>query len=234
MTNRSLVSVCVLVLSSAAACPAHASVAVGAELGSAGAGAQATVELIPWLNLRGTIQGLDYSQNFSKDNTPYNSQLNLLSYGVLLDAYPLTRGPRVSAGFLGNGNKLDLNANCNQSQGCTANNDVIKGANARFFGDMKFDSVAPYVGLGWGNAMVGTPFYVSGDLGVMFQGTAKVSLNGSGTASVTNGGVTRQNVNIATDPEVQQQLQQEQTRLANQVSGYKYYPVAALTIGWRF
>jgi hypothetical protein len=216
----------------AAALPFIPPVATAGAAGSLGVGGQATMEILPWLNGRLAVQGLGYSHSFSKDNTPYDAHLGLLSYGGLLDLYPLTHGPRLSVGLMGNSNKVTMHANC--ANGCTANNDRVTGANANFDGDMTFSKAAPYAGLGWGNSMVGSPIYISGDLGVLFQGAAKVSLDASGEAMVSSNGGPPKQVNLATDASFQQQLHQETNNLVNQVKTYQYYPVAMLTIGWRF
>jgi hypothetical protein len=217
--------------------PAHAlpSIAVGGAAGSQGLGGQLTFELIPWINLRAALQGLGLSHDFTKDNTDYNGKLHLFSYGAMFDIYPLTRGPRLTVGLFGNRNKVDINADCSTNT-CEANDLIIQGGNAAFNGNIKFATAAPYAGLGWGNAMAGLPFYFSTDIGVMLQGSPKVSLNASGTATVTdkNTGISTPNVNVGTDPTVQSQLSTEQENLASQLHSYRYYPVAMLSLGWRF
>lgn len=217
------------------ASPARAlpSVALGVEAGTLGLGAQATVRLLPWLNLRATGQGFSYSTTLSSDGLDYDAKLKLQSYGAMLDFYPLTRGPRLSVGMLGNGNKVGLHANC--ANGCTADDITIQGQNANLDGSVRFSSGAPYAGLGWGNAMAGLPFFFSVDLGVMFQGSPKVALSASGTGTVTGpSGLGRPSVNLATDPQVQSEVAAQQQQISDDLSNYRYYPVLGLTLGWRF
>ncbi len=216
--------------------PAYAlpSVAVAGAAGTLGLGAQATFELIPWLNVRASAQGFGLSHNLSKDNTEYEGKLHLLSYGAFFDIYPLTRGPRLSLGIFGNHNKVDINANCT-TNACTANDITIQGgSDANLGGAIKFSAAAPYAGLGWGNAMAGLPFFFSADIGVLMQGSPKVSLNASGTANVTDQNGTRSSVNLATDSQVQTQVSDEQSNLSSQLHSYRYYPVAMFSLGWRF
>jgi hypothetical protein len=226
---------CIGALLGLLAAPAHAlpSIALSGEIGTLGLGAQAGFKLMPWVNVRGSVQGLQFNHAISKDNTDYDGSFRLLSYGALLDVYPFTRGPRLSVGIFGNGNRLDIDAGCATS--CTANDLTIEGANASLAGSVRFASSAPYAGLGWGNAMAGGPFFFSADLGVMFQGSPKVSLGASGTATVTDGsGNSRSDVNLAADPQVQSQVEAEQSNLAGQLHSYSYYPVLMLSAGWRF
>jgi hypothetical protein len=41
-------------------------------------------------------------------------------------------------------------------------------------------------------------------------------------------------VNLAADPQVQSQVEAEQSNLAGQLHSYSYYPVLMLSAGWRF
>jgi hypothetical protein len=226
------------VAAASAMAPAHAlpKVAAGAAVGTQGIGGQFTFELIPWVNLRVAAQGFGFNRHFEKDNTVYSGKLHLFSYGGLFDIYPFTRGPRFSIGLYDNHNRADIHSDC-WTTSCQANELTIQGGNATFDGRFNFHSPTPYAGIGWGNAMAGElPFYVSFDLGVMFQGLAKVTLNASGTGTVTDQttGQIRTGVSVGTDPAVQSQLVQEQGIIAGELHSYRYFPVAMLGIGWRF
>jgi hypothetical protein len=132
-----------------------------------------------------------------------------------------------------NGNHIDLHKDC--PLGCAVNGYTVAGPNVAIDGSIRFNSYAPYVGLGWGNAMVGRPFFVSFDAGVMFQGTPITTLNASGNASVMVAGrVVERNVNLASDPSAQSELDSQRQGLADAVKDYCYYPVVTLAVGWRF
>ena len=67
--------------------------------------------------------------------------------------------------------------------------------------------------------------------------TAKADLAALGTAtSVTDNetGETRNNVNLATDPEVQAEVLEEEVSLQEDLDDYRMYPVINLGIGFRF
>jgi hypothetical protein len=81
-------------------------------------------------------------------------------------------------------------------------------------------SLAPYLGIGYGNvARAGVNFYF--DLGIMFMGSPKASLVASCGGS-------------ANCAQLRNDLNAEQARLQDDLSRFKYYPVAnvGLTIGF--
>jgi hypothetical protein len=83
--------------------------------------------------------------------------------------------------------------------------------------------VAPYLGIGYGNvAGKGVNFYF--DLGVMFQGSPKATLNASCGAGLS----------AAQCSQLQSDTAEESRRLEDKLSRYKYFPVAniGITIGF--
>lgn len=207
--------------------------AVGVTAGTAGIGGQLTTRLLPFVNLRGSIQGLGYNRSLSKDGIDYDGELKLLTYGGFVDVYPFIKGPRLSAGLIGNANKMRLKASCPDT--CEVGDLTVSGDSAQVNGRLGFRNVAPYLGLGFTNPMQGWPFYVGFDAGVMFHGKPKPKLAASGTGSVTDGsGNTRDNVDLATDPDVQAAIGDEEANLAADVDQYTLYPVIQLSLGWRF
>ena len=100
---------------------------------------------------------------------------------------------------------------------------------------MDFKKFAPYVGLGFGNAMVGSGLYGIFDIGVMFQGAPDVALAASGSATVTDSnGLSRPVLDLSSDPEVQDAVAQEQASLQDDLKDFKFYPVVNIGIGYRF
>lgn len=222
-----------------AAMPARAlpSVALGATAGTLGAGAQATVELLPLLNARASVQGLGFDAGYSKNGVRYDGQLRFLSYGGYLDVYPLTRWLRFSAGLVGNRNRIRLNARCPDRcdiGGATVSNST-PGDDGLVFGRIGFRTLAPYLGLGFTNPMAGLPFYFGTDFGVLFQGQPRTRLGASGTSTVDfHDGKGPQQVDLANDARFQTQLAREQGDLQRSSRDYRFYPVVQLNFGWRF
>jgi len=87
-------------------------------------------------------------------------------------------------------------------------------------GDLDFDDIAPYVGLGYGRTFGEEAQWVFAfDLGVLFQ-TFDVSLSADGL--------------LSQDPEFQSDLKQEEEDVDDELDIIKVYPVLAFGVGYRF
>lgn len=207
--------------------------AVGVTAGTAGIGGQLTTSVLPFVNVRASIQGFSYNHSINEDGVDYDGKLKLFTYGGFVDVYPFIKGPRLSAGLIGNANKVRLKATCPDT--CEVGDLTVNGDSAQVNGRLGFRNVSPYLGLGFTNPMQGLPFYIGFDAGVMFHGKPKPRLLASGTGSVTDStGNTRENVDLANDPDVQAAIADEQANLAADIDQYKFYPVVQLSLGWRF
>ena len=207
-------------------------IAVGVTGGSAGIGGQVTTGILPFVNVRGSIQGFDISRSIDENGVDYKGKVKLFTYGAYLDVYPFIKGPRLSAGLVGNANKVRLRATCPDT--CEVGNLTVSGQDAQVNGRLGFNNVSPYLGLGFSNPMQGLPFYVGFDVGVLFHGKPKPRLSAAGTGTITDANGTRENVDLANDPDVQAAIATEQDNLAADIDKYKFYPVVQLNVGWRF
>ncbi len=210
--------------------------AVAARVSTLGLGAELIGSVHRLVNLR--LQGnfFDYSQNIEEDGVDYDGKLKLQTFGLLADVHPFAGSFRLSGGLYQNGNQLDLDASCRSE--CEVGDLTIvnnAGDNGRVFGGAKFNSLSPYLGLGFGNALRGSPLHFGFDVGVLLQGAPRITLGADGTATVrdnASGRTTREN--LATNREVQDALREEAINAEDDTQEFKYYPVANLTIGYRF
>ena len=81
-----------------------------------------------------------------------------------------------------------------------------------------FNDIAPYVGIGFGNAVKSAGFNFVADLGVIFQGTPKSEISVTGTAANA----------AAAD------IAKEQADLDDALGSFKVYPVLAVGLSYRF
>ena len=187
---------------------------LGARIGTTGIGGDFGFDVAPTLGGRIGYSAGSISRDVETDDVNYKAKAKLSNLNLLLDWSPL--GPfRISAGFIANDNKIDADGQGNPGTalaGSTVNGTIKPG-----------QSFAPYLGIGYGNVWTaGLNFYF--DLGIMFQGSPKVSLQAT--------------CNPGTPPAqcaaAQNEVAAEQQRLQDKVDKYKYYPVAniGLTIGW--
>lgn len=206
--------------------------AVGVTAGTAGIGGQVTAGILPFLNVRGSIQGFSINRSINEDGVDYDGKVKLFTYGAFVDVYPFIKGPRLSAGLVGNANKVRLRATCDDT--CEVGDLSVSGQDAQVNGRLGFNNVSPYLGFGFTNPLQGLPFYIGFDAGVLFHGKPKPRLSAAGTGTISDENGTRENIDLANDPTVQQAIADEQANLASDIDQYKFYPVVQLSVGWRF
>ena len=198
----------------AAAGTAHAG-GIGLRIGSTGVGADLGFGIVPTLGGRIGISGMNLNTDVDTTDVSYDAKAKILTGALLLDWSPL--GPfRISGGFMPNKNKVDLSGRPTPGSRFPVGTTLS--------GEVKPErSFAPYLGIGWGNVWTkGVNFYF--DLGVMFQGSPKVSLNVECGPSATPAECTQ----------ARNEVEAERVRVEDKIDKYKYYPVAniGLTIGW--
>ena len=162
------------------------------------------------------------TQNDSNGN--YSGDLKLQTVGLLGDWYPFAGAFRTTLGLVANGNKVTLTATP------TGGNYVFHGQSypstyvSSFAGEVKFNSTAPYLGIGWGNpvAKAKTWGFVS-DIGVLFQGSPKV------TSTVTCSAA-----GAAVCSQIQTNVAAGATQLESDLKNYKYYPVVSIGVSYHF
>ncbi|APG29082.1 hypothetical protein A7E78_08830 [Syntrophotalea acetylenivorans] len=177
--------------------------------------------MLPSLNLRGGANALSVDFDINTSDIDYDVDADLLNFPIMLDWYPFKKsGFRISAGALINKNEADIEASSQSSY--TLDGTTYTAAQlGTLNGKVDFNEVAPYVGIGWGNALgKSTRWSFSCDFGVVFQGEANVDLSATGP--------------IASDPTFQEDLAREKRELEEELEDYQYYPVIALGITYKF
>lgn len=221
-TTRSLFfSALLLLLTAAAGFADTGDFALGVKASTLGAGAEGTVGLLPSINLRGGANAFSVDFDINTSDIDYDADADLLNFPIMLDWYPFKKsGFRISAGALINKNEADLEASSQSSY--TINDTTYTAAQlGTLNGKVDFDEVAPYVGIGWGNALgKGKGWSFSCDFGVVFQGEANIDISATGP--------------IASDPAFQANLAREKKELEDELEDYQYYPVIALGITYKF
>lgn len=197
---------------------------VGVRAGTTGVGGDVGISLMPTLSARLGYSGLSYSRDIDVTDVEYDGRLRLSNVNLLLDFSPLPGPFRITGGLIFNDNKIDVTGR--PTGGTYTLNGTVYPAAAvgSLSGTVKSgNSAAPYLGIGYGNvAGFGVNFYF--DLGVMFQGTPSASLAASCGPAVP----------ASVCSQVQRDVAAEQARLQDQISRFKYYPVAniGVTIGF--
>ncbi|MBU8869695.1 MAG: hypothetical protein KOO60_02360 [Gemmatimonadales bacterium] len=156
---------------------------VTGKIGTLGIGADATYSISPKLNVRGNINGFNYS--FSDIETSgttgaqdFGVDLELFSLGAVLDYHPNAGRFRLSGGLYNNQTKAVLDADITQSIDFAGVGYTVSD----FEGEVGFSSLAPYLGIGLGDATSEGKVHFAMDIGVMMVGSPEAEL----TATASN------------------------------------------------
>lgn len=194
--------------------------ALAGKVGTAGLGLEFIGSLTQSINGRVGVNYFNYDYSGTESDIDYEFDLNLGSANALLDWHPFNGGFRLSTGFFYNQNEVDARGEPNGSFNI-GNTDYPATEVGTLKGNIDFDDFAPYVGIGWGNA-VGKNKRLSlvADLGVMFQGTPHASLSADG--------------DLASVPAFQADLAREEQELQDAIDEFKYFPVVSVGVSYRF
>ncbi len=156
---------------------AWADVGVLLKAGTLGAGLDVSVGMSESLGLRLQANALSYDKDITESDVDYNADFDLKSAGLLLDWHPFSGVFRVSAGAYWNGNEATAvgrpTGGTYEINGVTYPSAAVGSLN----GQIDFESVAPYFGIGFGSApKAGRGMTFSFDLGVLYQGEPNVGL----------------------------------------------------------
>jgi hypothetical protein len=196
--------------------------ALGVKGGTAGIGGEVTIGVIDNLNFRTGYNFFNYDGNTTESDIDYDYELKLRSIPLLVDLHPFGGGFRVTSGIFLNHNEVTSTATAQGSYdigGKTYSAAEIGSLD----GKVDFRTTAPYLGIGWGNAVDdGNPLSFSLDIGVMFQGTPKVS-------------ITPKDVQAGVDTALlQDNIDREIADVKDDIDNLKYYPIISLGVAYKF
>lgn len=202
----------------------QAGTGVSVDVGSTGFGAHVSVPIQPNLNLRFGANAAKYSTTRNTDDVNYDIKLNLKTVDALLDYFPGNSTFRISAGAVYNNNKFDSHAKPAGSGVYTLNNVTYSAASAGTIdGAISFRKMAPYLGIGWGNAATAAGWGFVSDLGVLFQGAPESNLSNRDCTAFSV---------ICT--QLLNDVAAENLKLKEEMKNFKFYPVLRVGVSYRF
>jgi hypothetical protein len=193
--------------------------ALGFGVGTTGVSGSATYKLSDHFNVRGVYAQYDFSEQDTSSGIDYNFDIELNSFSLLLDYHPFaTSGFRLSAGAVKNG--TEFNATSTQTTGniSVGNGSFTAAQVGTLNANVSYDSFAPYVGIGWGNAVSknrNLSFAV--DIGVIGMDDPTVTLTSSGGNAAVNA-----------------ELENERRELEASLDDFALYPVVNLSLNYQF
>jgi hypothetical protein len=204
---------------------AYAETAVSLSAGTTGIGVHLIKPYNDKLNFRLGLNGYSGSTTEKTTTATYDIKANLRTIDALVDFHPGASGFRLSGGLVYNGNEFDATATPTGSGTYTFNGTAYPVASAgNVIGTMEFKKIAPYLGIGYGNAVSkdkGWGFVA--DLGVMFQGSPKTNLQSTNCTAGT----------VVCD-QLAADLAAESAKLQNEAKDYRFYPVVRVGLSYKF
>ena len=203
--------------------------AITPEISTLGVGATVTKSITPNVNAKLGINGLGISRDVSLSDVDYKANLNLFNVSTLADYHPWKNGGfRLTGGLVFQDNNIEGTGKPKNGVTIRINNKdynsktVLTSLNAK----VSFEnSVAPYIGLGWGNAVKpGKRWGFSANLGAMFSGSPKVSLTPGFGPDATP----------ALRAEINSNIEAERKKQESDLNWLNIYPVFSLGISYQF
>lgn len=193
-------------------------VAVELKAGTLGPGVELNYAISPKFTVGLGLNKYSASTTDTADNIDYDVDLNLQSIALLGSFHPFEGTFRITAGVMSNGNQLKMTATPTAD---TQIGDLTYTPSeiGTLKGTVDFNSMAPYLGLGWGKSAE-SGFGMTLDVGVMFQGAPSVSFSANGSQSSNSA--------------FQSELKKEETNAENDLKSFTMYPVVSLGLNYRF
>jgi hypothetical protein len=213
---------CALLLTGAA----QAQVGITADLGSTGAGFHLVVPMETYLNGRFGVNGFRHDFDKTSNGVDYAIKGKLQTIDMLFDWYPREASPfHLTAGLVYNGNNFDATAKASQLGKLTLNGTTYTAADVGILsGRIDYRKAAPYLGIGWGNALAPkSRWSFNTDLGAFFQGNPNVNLASVGCTT-----------SKAVCDALVKDVAAERLRLKDDVDSLKVYPVLRASLNYRF
>jgi hypothetical protein len=191
---------------------------VAAKAGLLGLGLEYGYSFNERLGLRLGWNGSKIGFDREESGIEYEFDLVWDSLSAAVDFHPMAGAFRITGGLLRNKNRLEAISRPNEPVnigGRTYPPQLVGELDL----DVGFNRSAPFVGVGW-DWRRDRPLGISFDLGLLAQGSPRVSLTGRGP--------------VAGDPRFEEDLAEEEAQLREDLRDFKYYPFATLGLVLRF
>lgn len=206
-------------------------VGIGVRAGFIGVGVDVTARLADKLNARIGFTTAPYDDTQTEDGIEYEVDIAFRQLQFLLDYHPFGGNLRLSGGMVRNNSKLLFEA-AGQTEGDIGNTTYV--GTFSLDGALSFQPLAPYVGIGYGNAVrpgKGLGFFA--EIGVIASGTIDFELNASGIAR-PQGAPQAAQFDVRTNAQFQEDLKREQQNVQDELDELELLPVLMLGLTYQF
>jgi hypothetical protein len=214
--------------------------ALAVNFGSGGIGVELATPLAQHFNLRVGGSFFSYSGNFNSDGINIDGDLKFRSGRAGLDYYPFHGGFRISPGVtFYNGNNLNATTlvpggqsfSLGDTNYFSSTTDPVHGTASLYFGKR----VDPSLTIGFGNMIPRSGRHVSFPFEIGFQyidaPTITITLQGTACMYANNPASCSP---VATDPETQANLQQQEADINADIKPLRFYPIISQGVSVRF
>lgn len=197
---------------------------IGVKAGTMGVGAEISAALFPNTRFRGGLNYLVWEFDDTIDQIDYTFEPEFNSISALLDIHPFGGAFFLSGGVYFNNNNVGVEGTLSP-ESFPAQYQVYDFLSnyVSISGDVEFNPLAPYVGLGWRSNSNEIGWGIGLELGVLYQGAPDV---------------TNLRVNAPVDvndiQKVQQFLKEQEQEIEDDLSWFQWYPVASLMLNYHF
>ncbi len=193
-----------------------------------GLGVEVIAKLNSHLNGRVGLNALTLNADFGLDQIDYTADINMRSFSLLADWYPVAGDFRLSLGMMVNQSSLEVGASGSDSY--PVGSETYSG-NLALNGQMKFRPVAPYFGLGWGNAVSdGKRWGVNMDVGILMTGQLKIAMDASGVVADSSGN----SIDVSNESVFQDNLAKEVANIQDDLDKIKILPLFSASVSYKF
>lgn len=196
--------------------------ALGIGAGSIGYSLSGTIRVTNSMNLRGVYATFEDESSDTEAGIDYDFEVDLKTTSLLLDWHPFQGGFRLTAGYVNNG--ITVTGDSTETTGTISIGDSTFNASdvGTLTAKVEYDSNAPYLGLGWGNAVkANRGFGFSLDMGVIQMSDPSIDYTLNGT-------------NPAIRPAIEAELDKEADELSEELSDFDTYPIIQLGLSYQF
>lgn len=192
--------------------------------GTMGVGVEISAALTPHTRIRGGLNYLIWEFDSTIGDVDYTFEPQFNSFSALFDIHPFGGAFFLSGGAYFNNNTVGAEGSLPpesfpaEYQSFNFLSDYVS-----ITGDVEFNPIAPYVGLGWRSNSNESGWGIGLELGVLYQGAPDVT-NLRVNAPVDVNDVT----------EVQQFLAEQEEEIEDELSWFQWYPVASLLLTYHF
>ncbi|MEM9571023.1 MAG: hypothetical protein AAF996_06130 [Pseudomonadota bacterium] len=195
--------------------------AITGGVGTMGGAVEGQFQVNDYFQLRVGANYLSFDADIDVDDITYDGELDFSGLGAFVDVHPFGNSFFVTGGAYAGGKDIDLTAS--STVAVEIGGVVFTPAEyGRLEGDVSFDDVAPFLGLGFD-----TTFEGSGHWG--FHILAGAAVFGSGDVTLEAVGGTLSNT-----PALQAELAREIQEIENEIEDYELWPVLQVGLSYRF